>query len=132
MELTESLGQFELMILTAVMVLEDDAYGMQIYGKVCEMADREVNLGSVYVTLGRLEKKKYVASRIDADSAPEQRGKPRKFYTVRPAGEQALRESVERVTRISQTFWSFGKWTDLYLKLFPKRHPKPRKQFQRI
>ena len=127
MELTESLGQFELMVLTAVMVLEDDAFGMHIFGKVCELADREVNLGSVYVTLGRLEKKKYVSSRIDADVAPEQAGKPRKFYTLRPAGEQALRESVETVTRISHAFWSFGKWKDLYPKLFPKRQPKPTK-----
>src|SRR5215510_16286284 len=127
MELTESLGQFELMVLTAVMVLEDGAYGMEIYGKVCEMADREVNLGSVYVTHSRLEKKKYVTSRIDADVAPEQGGKPRKFYSLRPAGEQALRESVERVTRISHTFWSFSKWKHLYTKLFPKQ----RKRYQR-
>ncbi len=109
MKLTESLGQFEQLILTAVMALKDDAYGMQIYSKVCEMADREMNLGSVYVTLDRLQKKGYVTSKV-AGGGPERGGKPRRFYSLRPAGMQALRESVETATRISETFWRFGKW----------------------
>jgi PadR family transcriptional regulator PadR len=109
MKLTVSLGQFEQLILTAVMVLQDDAYGMQIHSKVCELADREMSLGSVYVTLDRLQKKGYVSSKV-ADGGPERGGKPRRFYSLRPAGEQALRESVETATRISESCWSFGKW----------------------
>ncbi len=108
MKLTDSLGQFEQLILTAITVLEDDAYGMQIYGKVCELADRQVNLGSVYVTLDRLLKKDYITSKI-ASGGPERGGKPRRFYTMRPKGMQALRESIETATRISESFWSITK-----------------------
>ena len=109
MKLTETLGQFEQLILTAVMLLQDDAYGMQVYSKVCQLADREVSLGSVYTTLDRLCKKGYVSSKV-ANGGPERGDKPRRFYSVRPAGEQALRESVETATRISESLWSFGKW----------------------
>ena len=109
MKLTESLGQFEQLIMTAVMTLQDDAYGMQIYSKVCELADREMNLGSMYVTLERLIKKGYVSSKI-AEGGPERGGKPRKFYTVLPKGAQALRESVETATRISESFWRLDQW----------------------
>jgi PadR family transcriptional regulator, regulatory protein PadR len=120
MKLTPTLGRFEEMILTAVMVLEDDAYGMQIHSKVCELAGREMSLGSVYVTLDRLKKKGYVSCKV-ADGGPERGGMPRKFYSLRPPGMQALRESVETATRISQSFWSFPLWKPLFRKLFPKK-----------
>jgi PadR family transcriptional regulator PadR len=123
MQLTESLGQFEQLILTAVMVLEDDAYGMQIHSKVCELADREMNLGSVYVTLDRLQKKSYVSSKV-ADGGPERGSKPRRFYSLKPAGLQALRESVETATRISDSFWSIGKWKHRRPRLDPLKHPR--------
>ena len=74
MKLTESLGQFEQLIMTALMTLGNDAYGMQIYSKVCELADREMNLGSMYVTLERLEKKGYVSSKV-AEGGPAPFGK---------------------------------------------------------
>ena len=105
MELTPSLGQFEQLILTAVKVLQDDAFGWQIYSKVCELADREMNLGSVYVTLERLRKKGMINATVAA-SGLERGGKPRRFYSLRPEGRQALRESVETGTRISQSYWS--------------------------
>ena len=105
MDLTPSLGQFEQMVMTAVKALQDDAYGWQVYSKVCEMADREMNLGSVYVTLERLRKKGMISVKVAA-SGPERGGKPRRFYSLRPEGLQALRESVETGTRISETYWS--------------------------
>jgi len=120
MKLTPTLGQFEQMILNAVMVLGDDAYGMQIHSKVCELADRETSLGSVYVTLDRLKKKGYIAVKI-ADGGPERGGMPRKYYSLKPAGMQALRESVVTATRISQSFWSAPQWKPLYHKMFPKK-----------
>lgn len=101
--LTNSLGQFEQMILTAVMKLSDGAYGMQIYSKVCELADRQVNLGSVYVGLDRLKKKGYVTSTVEKRK-PERGSKPRRFYRVEGAGFQALSESVETAARVSEWF----------------------------
>jgi DNA-binding PadR family transcriptional regulator len=104
MELLESLGQFEGLILTAIKELKDGAYGMQIYGEVCRMADREVNLGSLYVTLERLKKKGYVKYRVER-GGPARRGKPRKFYTLLPAGAEVLRNAAETAMRMSETYW---------------------------
>ena len=112
MKLTPSLGQFEQLIMTAVLTLRDQAYGSQIFSKVCELADKQMNLGSMYVTLDRLEKKGYVKSKVEKGSS-ERGYKPRKFYRLEPAGEQALQESVETAARISEAFdqsWSLGKW----------------------
>ena len=57
----ETLGQFEQLVLTAVLSLADDAYGVSIYRKVKELArPRSVSLGAIYVTLDRMEDKGYV------------------------------------------------------------------------
>jgi DNA-binding PadR family transcriptional regulator len=97
-----SIGQFEQLILLAAMLLEPDAYGMEIYSKVCELADREMALGSIYVALGRLQRKRYVASKISLRSV--RGGKPRRYYRLLAPGARALQESVEIATRISQAF----------------------------
>ena len=112
MKLTPSLGQFEQLILMAVRAQGDQAYGSQVFSKVCELADKQMNLGSMYVTLDRLETKGYLKSKIEKGTS-ERGFKPRKFYRLEPAGEQALQESVETAARISQAFdqsWSLGKW----------------------
>ncbi len=119
MKLTESLGPFEFMLLTAVKVLQDDAYGMQIYSEVCRMADREMNLGSVYVTLDRLQRKGYVSSKV-ANGGPDRGEKPRRFYSLEAAGRQALREAAETATRVTDTYWSFENWKILRKKMVKK------------
>jgi len=108
----DSLGQFEQFVLTAIMALREQAYGLQIYSKVCELAGKQVNLGSIYVTLDRLENKGYIASAI-ADGTPERGGRPKRFCRLQPAGMLALEESVKAATRVSDTFyksWGIGKW----------------------
>ena len=52
----ETLGQFEQLILTAIKTIGKDAYGVPIYEKVCELSDKRINFGSLYVTLDRLER----------------------------------------------------------------------------
>ena len=52
----DALGQFEQLVLTAVLTQREDAYGVTIHAKLQELArPREVSLGAVYVTLDRLE-----------------------------------------------------------------------------
>jgi hypothetical protein len=58
MALPESIGQFEHVVLAAVLALDDGAYGVTIHAKVEEfIAPRTVSLGAVYATLDRLEDK---------------------------------------------------------------------------
>src|SRR5216117_3821421 len=100
---TDSLGQFEQLVLTAVLALGDGAYGVPIHAKVSELADKDVNSGSVYVTLDRLRDKGLLSSRL-SDPTPERGGKPKCFYRLEAAGLRTLQESVETSQRICETF----------------------------
>jgi DNA-binding PadR family transcriptional regulator len=81
----ENLGNFELMVLLAVMRLKDDAYGLPILEEIESCIAREVALGSVYAALSRLESKGFVSSRL-GDPTPERGGKAKRYFKVTGAG----------------------------------------------
>lgn len=96
----DSLGQFEQLVLTAVLNLRDDAYGVTIHEKVAELAQpRPVSLGAVYVTLDRLEDKGLVASWL-SDPTKERGGRAKRCYRLEALGERALQESAVTARRI--------------------------------
>ncbi len=86
------LGEFELVVLLALVRLDEPAYGMSIYDEILTATGRGVSIQAVYVTLSRLEKKGYVESRT-GESTVERGGRARKYYAVRPAGRSALNRS---------------------------------------
>lgn len=95
-----SLGQFEQVVLTAVVALEGDAYGVTIHAKVEELwAPRSVTLGAVYVTLDRLEEKRLVSSWL-SDPTPERGGRTKRCYKLENTGKAALRESMAAAQRM--------------------------------
>src|SRR4051812_5475253 len=101
MAVIETLGQFEQLVLTAVLSLGEGAYGVSIHRKVTELAEpRSISMGAVYVTLDRLEEKGCLSSWL-SDPTPERGGRAKRFYRVEALGEQALEESVV----IAQRMW---------------------------
>jgi PadR family transcriptional regulator PadR len=95
-----SAGQFEQLVLTAILSLRDDAYGVTIHAKVEELSDpKPVSLGAVYVTLDRLEEKGLVSSWL-SDPTPERGGRAKRYYRVEALGERALQESAATARRI--------------------------------
>jgi PadR family transcriptional regulator len=100
MSKTDSLGQFEQLVLTAILTLGDDAYGVTIHAKAEELArPKAVSLGAVYVTLDRLEDKRLVSSRL-SDPTPERGGRSKRCYRLEALGEKVLRESALTAKRI--------------------------------
>lgn len=96
----DSLGQFEQLVLTAILTLRDDAYGVTIHTKVEDLAHpRNVSLGAVYVTLDRLEDKGMVSSQL-SDPTPERGGRAKRCYQLEALGEQVLQESAMTAKRI--------------------------------
>lgn len=96
----DSLGQFEQLVLTAILGLRDDAYGVTIHGRTEELSHpKTVSLGAVYVTLDRLEDKGLISSRL-ADPTPERGGRSKRFYRLEALGEQALEESAVTAKRV--------------------------------
>src|SRR5437762_13045617 len=91
----DTLGEFELLILAALMMLGDNAYGMTIHEQTEKLAEgiRSVSLGSVYTTLDRLEQKGYVKSWF-SDPTPERGGRSKRFFEITGAGEKALKSAL--------------------------------------
>jgi PadR family transcriptional regulator PadR len=100
MEKPTGLGQFEQLVLTAILRLKEDAYGVTIHAKVKELAEpKAVSLGAIYVTLDRLEDKGYVASWL-SEPTPERGGRAKRCYRLEGLGERALRESAMTAKRM--------------------------------
>jgi len=98
-----SVGQFEQLVLTAILALREDAYGVTIHAKVQELARvKTVALGAIYVTLDRLEDKGLVASWL-SDPTPERGGRAKRCYRLEALGERALQESAATAKRIWDT-----------------------------
>ncbi len=85
----EYLGEFEQLVLLALMRLKDNAYGMTIRQVIQERTDRRVSIGQVYAALERLEAKGHLATRV-ADPEPIRGGRSKKLYTLTEDGESAL------------------------------------------
>jgi PadR family transcriptional regulator PadR len=98
-----SLGQFEQLVLTAVLTLGEVAYGVTIHAKVEELTHpRKVKLGAVYATLDRLEDKRLIASWL-SEPTKERGGRSRRHYRLEKSGQNALLESAQASRRIYET-----------------------------
>src|ERR1700761_8718575 len=98
-----ALGQFEQVVLTAILALDRDAYGVTIHAKVEELSKpRKVARGAVYATLDRMEGRGLVAS-WPSDPTTERGGRSRRHYRLEKSGEKALREAAKTAQRLIQT-----------------------------
>jgi DNA-binding PadR family transcriptional regulator len=91
MDQRTSLGEFEQMLLAAVIRLGDEAYGASILNEIEERAGRRVPSGSLYVTLDRLERKGLVVSHA-GEPEPGRGGRPKRFVRITPSGLRAVKE----------------------------------------
>jgi PadR family transcriptional regulator PadR len=87
-----SLGEFELMVLLALIRLGDDAYGVTISREIEGCSGREVALGSVYAALDRLEEKGFVRSKL-GDPTASRGGRAKRYFHITQHGLRELREA---------------------------------------
>ena len=88
----EYLGEFEQIVLLAVLRLGKDAYGVPIRREIEHRTGRGVTVGALYSTLDRLEAKGYVTSRL-AEPTAERGGRSKRFITVEALGLKAVKRS---------------------------------------
>jgi PadR family transcriptional regulator, regulatory protein PadR len=81
----EFLGNFELMVLLALIRLENEAYGVPIAQAIEDSTGREVVQASVYAALERLETKGLVVSKM-GEPTPERGGRAKKYFRITPRG----------------------------------------------
>jgi len=97
---SESLGVFEQIILTSLLSMGDNAYGVTIREKAEKLSHpKAVSIGAVYVTLDRLEEKGLVSSWF-SEPTPERGGRAKRCYRLEPAGRRALEEAAVTAKRI--------------------------------
>jgi DNA-binding PadR family transcriptional regulator len=94
-----NLGEFEQLILLAILRLRDDAYGVSIRAELAERAGRTVAPGALYTTLERLEIKGLIVSRM-SDPTPQRGGRAKRHVTVTAEGMEALTRSVQAYQRL--------------------------------
>ena len=88
------LGEFEQMVLLAILQLKDDAFAVGVLRELDERGGRPVSRGTVYKTLERLEAKGLVGWK-EEEGTPERGGHPRRCFSVTAQGVTALQESRE-------------------------------------
>jgi PadR family transcriptional regulator PadR len=101
------LGEFELMLLLAIILLRDDAYGVPLARELGLQRGREVSVGSVYAALDRLELKGLVGSRL-GESTPERGGRAKRYFHVTEQGLRAVHETRRVLSTLWQSLPSLG------------------------
>ena len=88
----EALGEFEQMVLVAILQLTGDVYGVPIVDEIHKRTGRKVGDAAVYVALRRLEQRGLITSWM-SDPTPERGGKARRCVKVTQAGVRAVRDA---------------------------------------
>ena len=89
-----NIGEFEQMVLLAILKSGDSPYALEARRVLQELAKRHVSRGALYRTFDRLSKKGYLGWTLEDDGpVPERGGHPMRRFKVTEAGLDALRES---------------------------------------
>lgn len=93
------LGNFELMVMLAVIRLGNDAYGVPIAKTIEESTSREVLASSVYAALERLEQKGFVESEV-GESTPERGGRAKRYFRISKEGLRQVRDAHGALSKL--------------------------------
>lgn len=94
------IGEFEELVLLAILNKGDNAYGVTIHEALEEATNRSITIGSLYTTLSRLEEKGLVESWVGEPTA-ERGGRAKKHYKVNGSAQSLLREVEAARQRLS-------------------------------
>jgi len=97
----ESLGEFEHLILLAVLRLNDDAYGMRVRREISERTGRDTTIGAVYATLERLETKGLVTATLSEPTA-DRGGRAKRSFHVTALGMEAINRTRQEMQSMSE------------------------------
>jgi len=95
------LGEFEHIVLLAVLRLNEQAYGVTVRREIETRTRREVSIGAIYATLDRLEAKGYVQSR-SGDPTPERGGRSKRFFRVTAQGVSAVNRTRRALRSLTE------------------------------
>lgn len=88
------LGEFEEMVLMTVMLLGEDAYGVEIKRELEERLSQSLSVGSIQSALKRMEEKGFLTSQF-GDPSQKRGGKRKRIYSATPYASRIVRELKE-------------------------------------
>lgn len=95
------LGEFEHIVVLALLRLSDRAYGVAVRQEIASRISREVSIGAIYATLDRLERKGYVKSAL-GDPTPERGGRSKRYFHVTAKGVAAVNRTHRALHGMSE------------------------------
>jgi DNA-binding PadR family transcriptional regulator len=95
------LGEFEHIVILALLRLGDRAYGVTVRQEIEARTGREVSIGAIYATFDRLEAKGYVKSQF-GEPTPERGGRSKRFFRATARGLSAVNRTHRAVQSMIQ------------------------------
>ena len=95
------LGEFEHVVILALLRLTDHAYGVSVRQEIDQRTGRDVSIGAIYATLDRLEAKGYVKSHL-GDPTPERGGRSKRFFRVTAKGVTAVNRTHDALRSMTE------------------------------
>ena len=102
----KNLGEFEIVVLMALMRLGDQAYGISIKAEIEDKTGRSVSIGAIYATLDRLHKKSLIGTRM-GEATAARGGRAKKYFHIEAQGEQRVREAYKMLGNMAEGVISF-------------------------
>jgi DNA-binding PadR family transcriptional regulator len=96
---TTSVGEFEQLVLLAILRLGGEAYGVPIFEEVERRTGRTVTQAAGYLALRRLEDKGWLVSRM-GDPTPQRGGRAKRFYRLAPEGLAQIKRVRAQLVRM--------------------------------
>ncbi len=93
------IGEFELLVLLAILRQADSPYANQVREELELNADRNVTRGALYRTLDRLAAKGLIAWELEPSGTPERGGHPMRRLAVTEEGLEVARSSHDVLMR---------------------------------
>src|SRR6266446_1171245 len=106
----DHLGEFEHVVILAVLRLGDRAYGVTVRQEIEYRIKREVSIGAIYATLDRLEAKGYVKSQF-GDPTPERGGRSKRFFRVSAKGVAAVNRTHRALRSMTEGLRLFERYS---------------------
>lgn len=95
------IGEFELLVLLALVRLGNGAYGAAIRREIRECGGRDASAGTVHMALARLEAKKMIVSYV-GNPSPHRGGRRRRHYLIHAEGQRALGRGYRTIMRMAE------------------------------
>lgn len=109
--MSKKLGEFEILLLMALLRLKEEAYGAEVHREIEDRTGRSVAVGAAYTGLARLEQAGLISSTV-GEPTPERGGRRKRYYRVEATGLKALRSAIGELRRMAKGIQDEVAWVE--------------------